>query len=235
MSSAVVSVASASLVAPALAAGPIGDGGDQDDPFLVALAAWRRAYADWLAALAAAGKVTDRLEADGRAEETCDHVRIEFGTRQFESDDGAPRLAPRYLFSHDEIDSLAIGTEKRCELHAAFDAKAAWLESAQQTNGLRAARETEQHLIRRERELLCAACYVVPTTPAGVLAFVRFIDDEVLFDEKSQPGGPDGERAVRQCIVTLEQALVRLFGGAAPDGRSLVDRGSFDSEWIGPA
>jgi|GEM_PF-4159823 len=206
-----LSITSAPIVAPAIAATPI-DAGAAADPFLVALEAWRQAYADWLAALDSEGRLSGRLEADGRGEETADHTRIEFGVRQIENEDGSFGSAPAWLVSHEQIDGVRTGAKKRAELHAAFDAKAAWLQSAQQANGLKATRETQERLARREHELLCAACYVPPTTPAGALAFVRFIDDEVLFDEKSRPGGADGERAVRQSIVTLETALAALFG-----------------------
>ncbi len=101
-------------------------------------------------------------------------------------------------------------------LEACGQAYADWM-AAVDAHGLGALPEA-----KREQELLRAACYVVPTTPAGVLAFVRFLNDEILFDEKGQPGGTDGERAVRQSLATLRDGLATLFG-IPPESAAHVD------------
>jgi hypothetical protein len=219
--SGVASVASVSAIAPSIAA-PIGGAGDSSDPFIAALQAWKVALVEYEAAIQAAGKIEDALDNPDIAR---DHTRVQFGTHVVEDDEGRQSIKPRYLFSHEEIDracdkirpryegdaeAIASLEAERGELHAAFDADAAWLDCEQECCGFKAAREKVDAAGAREHALLCEACYIVPTTLAGLLAFARFLSDEIFFSEKGEPIGANGTLPARQSLVTLEQALANF-------------------------
>jgi hypothetical protein len=214
MSSVVASVTCAGVVAPSIAANAAPFEA-APDPVLIAIEAHRRVFAEYEAALEVAGKIEDAMGDAAR-----DHVRLEFGVKRIADHEIGSHIVPRLLFSHEEIDELVdcdlnyfadVLTQEgrrdiqrqRAELHAALDADKEWLDREQTRAGLKSARERADHLIWRERELLEAVCHTAPSTPAGMLALLRF--------RKEIPS----EMAEREeCVSMVEQALT-IFARAS--------------------
>ena len=133
-------------------------------------------------------------------------------------------MGPRYLFSHEEIDCLVDRRKslfsgdilaeleaERAKLHADFDADAAWLDREQDRCGLKAARARIDETATNEHRLYCECCNVVPTTPAGMQALLRFLIEESIVDVT----GEDDQLA-REGLASLEQAIANF--AAVADG-----------------
>jgi hypothetical protein len=66
---------------------------------------------------------------------------------------------------------------------------------------------------KREQEAKYDACAVVPTTAAGIVAFVRFLASDMIFDEV-EFGYYGAEDATRQALSNLDHVLTRLAASA---------------------
>lgn len=95
------------------------------------------------------------------------------------------------------------------ELQAGCDAVEA---AALKQVGIEAAEARVSAALTRECALLRAACYAVPTTLAGLSAWVALMVERVWCCEGGELGGDDGERATAASYATLQTALVRLAG-----------------------
>lgn len=202
---ATVAGAAATAVPIAAAAAPNGLEGHFSDPFLTALDAFRKANVELYAAFAATGALEDAADAIGDAGR--DGPRIQWGTKTYRDNDGVWQTRPNWLTTDEQIDREVTEKKTNRELHEALAKDAAWLDAEQEKNGLKAARLSEEAALEKVHQRALAACYVAPTTMAGCIAFVRFLNDEMFFNEAGLHTGDEGERARKQSFATLERAL----------------------------
>jgi hypothetical protein len=239
MSSAVASVASVAVVSPSIAAA---QSSAEPDPIFAAIASYSCACAEVEASIEAMGVITDAVGDVGRdyfrvplepssifgnVEPVNAHSHDEIdavcddalkGARSLLRPAKRRRTAACGVVSVDidafaaELDAIE---ETRARLHASFDQDVAQLSAAWKACGLDVARDREEVAWDDWGRSLRATTATIPTSAAGVAAFVAFMREEIFCDRGS-PGEDVEECAWR----TLSEASRRLAEALAEAARS---------------
>lgn len=182
-----------------------------DDPIFSAIEAKRKSWRDVEAAMDAEGDLIAALpEADAEAER--DHPRVQYGMHQG---------FPHYLLSREKIDELAAcsGPNHHRRLLEVFDADEAWLTEAWQRTGVGAARVRVDKALEADASQLRAAVATIPSTLAGVVAFVEFLRREVF---ECPDGAPDDPTIKPLAWETLDAALRNRLSAPHSAGPSFI-------------
>ncbi len=188
---------------------------EASDPIFAALAAWRAVRAEHGAAFDDEDALGDKISGTGDEEFSCDFASIKLPgdvgihhnhmSDHVQSHEQIDEVIDKLLLAYSESHRLYFET-MRTELHAAFAQEHDRMSAGWQRIGFAQIRERQGRLSDQKWRLFATCCDTVPTTLAGIVAKIQFINDDLLWT------GFDHDEELASALASLESALRRLAG-----------------------